>query len=200
MRIGHAKARPVPAVGHPKSMSLVSGNPLPPLRNAAGPYRVCCVCLGNICRSPMAEVVLRAKLAAAGLGEKVLVDSAGTGDWHIGQRMNPPARAQLERRGYDGSAHRAREFDPSWLAERDLILAMDASNLAALRHLSRKDRDTERRIRLFGDVAGMPGAEVPDPYGGGPEEFAQVLDMLETGMARVVDQLRAMISTPAADR
>jgi len=179
-------------------MSLVSGNPLPPPRNASGPYRVCLVCLGNICRSPMAEVVLRAQLAKAGLGESVVVDSGGTGDWHIGQRMNPPAGLQLEQRGYDGAAHRARQFDRSWLAERDLVLAMDASNLAALRRLSRKD--SEQRIRLFGDVAGLPGADVPDPYGGGPEEFARVLDMLETGAARLVDQLRIAAAAPAAER
>jgi low molecular weight protein-tyrosine phosphatase len=179
-------------------MSLVSGNLLPPPRNASGPYRVCLVCLGNICRSPMAEFVLRAQLAEAGLGESVVVDSAGTGDWHLGQRMNPPAQLQLEQRGYDGSAHRARQFDRSWLAERDLILAMDASNLATLRHYFRKD--SEQRIRLFGDVAGMPGADVPDPYGGGPEEFARVLDMLETGAARLVDQLRIAVAASAAER
>jgi protein-tyrosine phosphatase len=142
----------------------------------------------------MAEVVLRAQLAEAGLGDRVIVDSAGTGDWHVGQRMNPPARAQLERRGYDGSAHRARQFDASWLAERDLVLAMDASNFAALRRLARGD--ARGRIRLFGDVAGFGGADVPDPYGDGPEEFARVLDMLETGMARVVDQLRVPVTEP----
>jgi low molecular weight protein-tyrosine phosphatase len=139
----------------------------------------------------MAEVVLRAQLVEAGLADRVIVDSAGTGDWHVGQRMNPPARAQLERRGYDGSAHRARQVDASWLAERDLILAMDASNYATLRRQARGDvRD---RIRLFGDVAGFGGADVPDPYGGEPEEFARVLDMLETGMARLVEQLRTEI-------
>jgi protein-tyrosine phosphatase len=142
----------------------------------------------------MAEVVLRAQLAEAGLGDRVIVDSAGTGDWHLGQRMNPPARAQLERRGYDGSAHRARQFDASWLAERDLVLAMDASNFAGLRRLA--DGGAQDRIRLFGDVAGFDGTDVPDPYGGGPEEFARVLDMLETGMARVVDQLRVPVTEP----
>ena len=145
----------------------------------------------------MAEVVLRAKLAAAGLGERVIVDSAGTGDWHIGQRMNPPARAQLERRGYDGSAHRARQFDASWLAGRDLVLAMDASNFANLRLLARGD--AKNRILLFGDLAGFSGADVPDPYGGSPEEFGRVLDMLETGMARLVDQLRVLLSAPVAE-
>jgi protein-tyrosine phosphatase len=143
----------------------------------------------------MAEVVLRAQLAEAGLAGRVVVDSAGTGDWHIGQRMNPPAQAQLERRGYDGSSHRARQFDASWLAERDLVLAMDASNYATLRRLARGG--AQDRIRLFGDVAGFGGADVPDPYGGGPEEFARVLDMLETGMARLVEQLRTEIGATA---
>ena len=184
-------------------MSLVSGNPLPPPRNASGPYRVCLVCLGNICRSPMAEVVLRAQLAKAGLGESVVVDSAGTGDWHIGQRMNPPAALQLERRGYDGSAHRARQIDRSWLAERDLILAMDSSNLANLRALARQEDstpDTMRRIRLFGEVAGLDGADVPDPWGGSSADFARVLTMLETGMARIVSQLRAVVGAAATER
>ncbi len=165
--------------------------------NASGPYRVCCVCLGNICRSPMAEVVLRARLAEAALDGRVIVDSAGTGDWHVGQRMNPPARAQLERRGYDGSAHRARQFDASWLADRDLVLAMDASNFANLKRLAKGE--TSERIRLFGDVAGFDGADVPDPYGGGPEEFARVLDMLETGMARLADQLRTVLGAPVTE-
>ena len=135
----------------------------------------------------MAEVVLRAKLAAAGLRDRVAVDSAGTGDWHVGEPMNPPARRQLERGGYDGAAHRARQLDPSWLAERDLILAMDSSNLANLIALA--DPGTVPRIRLFGEIAGLDGADVPDPWGGSPADFARVLTMLETGMARIVSQL-----------
>ena len=168
-----------------------SAAPLPPPRDPSGPYRVCCVCLGNICRSPMAEVVLRAQLAAAGLRDRVIVDSAGTGDWHVGDPMNPPARRQLERRGYDGAAHRARQFDASWLAERDLILAMDHSNLANLRALAEEEGkpDAIPRIRLFGEVAGLDGADVPDPWGGSTADFARVLTMLETGMARIVSQL-----------
>ena len=162
-----------------------------------------CVCLGNICRSPMAEVVLRAQLAAAGLHDRVIVDSAGTGDWHVGQPMNPPARRQLERQGYEGSAHRARQFDASWLAERDLILAMDGSNLANLRAVAQQDGaapEAMRRIRLFGEVAGLDGADVPDPWGGTPAEFAEVLTMLETGMARIVSQLRDVVGATATER
>jgi protein-tyrosine phosphatase len=151
----------------------------------------------------MAEVVLRAQLSKAGLGGRVIVDSAGTGDWHVGQRMNPPARTQLARRGYDGTAHRARQFDPRWLAERDLVLAMDHSNLATLRALARRageGADADSRIRLFGEVAGLDGADVPDPYGGSPAEFGRVLDMLQAGAARLAVQLRAVAGTPAGDR
>ena len=164
--------------------------PLPPPRNPAGPYRICCVCLGNICRSPMAEAVLRDQVAKAGLSDRVTVDSAGTGDWHIGDRMNHQARKQLARSGYDGEAHRARQFDASWLAGYDLILAMDAANLRDLRALDPAG-DPDHRIRLFGGIAGLGGQDVPDPYYGTDKDFARVLAMLETGLATIVDHLRA---------
>jgi protein-tyrosine phosphatase len=150
----------------------------------------------------MAEVVLRARLAAAGLDGQVRVDSAGTGDWHIGDPMHKGSRTQLTARGYDGSAHRARQFRAPWLVNRDLILAMDASNLAALKGLAAQkglasDPDTEHRIRLFGEVAGLGGADVPDPYGSSGEEFSRVLDIVESGMTRLVDQLRNRLETRA---
>ncbi len=81
----------------------------------------------------MAEVVLRDQLGQAGLAGSVTVDSAGTGDWHIGAPMHSGSRRQLARNGYDGESHRARQFEPSWLPERDLVLAMDAANLRDLR-------------------------------------------------------------------
>jgi protein-tyrosine phosphatase len=152
----------------------------------------------------MAEVVLRAKLGEAGLGERVIVDSAGTGDWHVGDPMNHGAKTQLERRDYDGSAHRARQFDARWLAGRDLVLAMDTSNLATLRRLARRTGvttpDADHRIRLFGEVAGLGGADVPDPYGEGDEAFARVLDMLEAGAERLAVELRSVAGMPATDR
>jgi protein-tyrosine phosphatase len=138
----------------------------------------------------MAEVVLREQLNAAGLGDRVVVDSAGTGDWHIGDVMHKGARAQLARGGYDGEAHRARQFDRSWLPRRDLVLAMDASNLRDLR--ARAAAADAHRIRLFGEVAGLDGRDVPDPYGGSAEDFADVLALLEGGMRRLVAQLKAM--------
>jgi protein-tyrosine phosphatase len=142
----------------------------------------------------MAEVVLRAELARAGLADRVVVDSAGTGNWHVGQRMNPRARAQLERSGYDGDAHRARQFEALWLAERDLVLAMDASNLADLQRMAPyypnvPQVSAPHRLRLFGEVAGLGDVDVPDPYGGNPAEFARVLAMLQKGMATLVARL-----------
>lgn len=154
----------------------------------------------------MAEVVLRAQLSKAGLDGRVVVDSAGTGDWHVTERMHRPARNELARRGYDGSAHRARQVDPRWLAERDLLLAMDPSNLATLRALARRAgpagqrADDDGRIRLFGEAAGLDGAGVPDPYGGSQQDFARVLDMLEAGTGRLVGRLRAVVEAPASER
>ena len=193
---------------------------LPPARDPQGPYRICCVCLGNICRSPMAEVILRDQLRKAGLDGKVVVDSAGTGDWHIGNRMDGKARKELARSGYDGESHRARQFHPSWLNERDLILAMDAANLRDLRALAAPVRrasdgkarhrigypthghlpggrppvpsEDQDRIRLFGDIAALGGQDVPDPYYGSADDFAHVRALLEKGMSHLVAQLAAL--------
>ena len=169
---------------------------LPHPREPGSPYRVCLVCLGNICRSPMAETILRAELEAAGLDGKVVVDSAGTGDWHVGDGMDSGARSALAARGYDGSAHRARQIEPSWLAGYDLILAMDARNLADLRRMA-LGQDVER-IRLFGKVGGLAGpggggADIPDPWGGGPEEFGHVLDMLRTAAPVIAAQVARLL-------
>jgi len=181
-------------------MALASAAELPSPREPGAPYRVCLVCLGNICRSPMAETVLRAELSAAGLaGETapaVVVDSAGTGDWHVGDAMDPGARAALASRGHDGSAHRARQFEPSWLSRRDLILAMDARNRADLRRMAGgADAD---RIRLFGEVGGLAEIgvrDIPDPWGGGPDEFGHVLDLLRAAAPVIVARLARLLET-----
>src|SRR5580693_4228931 len=164
--------------------------PLPPPRDPALPYRVCLICLGNICRSPMAETVLRDGLARAGLDGAVVVDSAGTGDWHVDGPMSAGARAALARRGYDGSAHRARQVKPSWLAQRDLLLAMDASNLATLRRLA--GAADGARIRLFSEVAGGDG-DIPDPYGGSAADFDHVLDLLSAAAPVIVERLGRLL-------
>ena len=179
-------------------MALASAAELPSPREPGAAYRVCLVCLGNICRSPMAETVLRARLAAAGLNGAVVVDSAGTGDWHVGDAMDPAARTALASRGHDGSAHRARQFQASWLPGRDLILAMDARNLADLRRMARgEDAD---RIRLFGEVGGLAESgdrDIPDPWGGGPGEFGHVLDLLGAAAPVIVARLARLLETVA---
>jgi len=88
-----------------------------PAQQTDGPYRIALVCLGNICRSPMAHVVLADHLDRAGLAAKVEVSSAGTGGWHVGKPMDPRAATALVGEGYDPSAHRARQYDPGWLSE-----------------------------------------------------------------------------------
>jgi protein-tyrosine phosphatase len=175
-------------------MPLASAAELPSPRDPGAPYRVCLVCLGNICRSPMAETVLRAELAAAGLDGAVVVDSAGTGDWHVGDAMDPAARAALASRGHDGSAHRARQIEPSWLSRRDLILAMDARNRADLRRMANSaDAD---RIRLFSEAGGLTETrDIPDPWGGGPDEFGRVLDLLRAAAPVIVARLARLLET-----
>ena len=142
----------------------------------------------------MAETVLRAELAAAGLAGAVVVDSAGTGDWHVGDAMDPGARSALASRGHDGSAHRARQFQPSWLSRYDLILAMDSRNLVDLRRMARgEDKD---RIRLFGAAGGLgETSDIPDPWGGGPDEFGHVLDLLGAAAPVIAARLARLLET-----
>ena len=145
----------------------------------------------------MAETVLRAEMAAAGLDGAVVVDSAGTGNWHVGDTMDPDARKALAGRGQDGSAHRARQFEPSWLAERDLILAMDSRNLADLRRMARAQGEETDRIRLFGEVGEIGGQDIPDPWGGGPAKFGHVLDLLGAAAPVIAARLaRRLKSAP----
>ena len=155
---------------------------VPPPRDP-GRYHLALVCLGNICRSPMAHVVLEAALVDAGLGGAVEVTSSGTGDWHVGNRMDPRAAATLTAAGYDASRHRARQFDPSSAQGIDLVLAMDGDNLADLGGVS-------PRVMLFRafDPVGT-GGDVPDPYYGGDAGFEEVLTMVERTSGTLVDLL-----------
>jgi protein-tyrosine phosphatase len=149
------------------------------------------VCLGNICRSPMADVVLTQRVDDVGLSGRVTVSSCGTGDWHIGDPMDERAAAVLRANDFDPSAHRAQQFAPAWLGTNDLVLAMDARNLADVRRVE-PDADPER-VRLFGDYDPVePGREVPDPYYGGPQGFEEVLAMVERTCATLVAALEQL--------
>jgi low molecular weight protein-tyrosine phosphatase len=180
--------------------------PVPPApRLVSGPYRVCFVCLGNICRSPMADVLLRAELDQAGLAGRVEVDSAGTGDWHVGGPMDRRARAELGRHGYDGSAHRARQFQPSWFADRDLVLAMDRANLADLREMAPDAEAAGPRLLLLRsfdpalDGDDRYDGQVPDPYGGLPEDYAAAFELVQAAVRGLTGQLAGLLEAPAAE-
>ena len=167
---------------------------LPPPRER-GRYAIALVCLGNICRSPMAHVVLEARIREAGLTGLVEVASSGTGDWHVGDPMDRRAAATLAAAGYDASRHRARQFATTWHDEFDLVLAMDAQNLADL--VSTGSTTGEGRVRLFRDFDPVdPGGEVPDPYYGGDSGFEEVLTMVERTAAVIVAQLQRELGTP----
>ncbi|WP_107767450.1 low molecular weight protein-tyrosine-phosphatase [Nocardioides terrigena] len=154
-----------------------------PVQQTDGPYRIALVCLGNICRSPMAHVVLADHLDRAGLAAKVEVSSAGTGGWHVGKPMDPRAATALVGEGYDPSAHRARQYDAGWLETHDVVLVMDRANLA--------DVGSHERVALFRDFDPVDrGGEVPDPYYGGDDGFGEVLSMVERTSAAIVDALQ----------
>jgi len=159
-------------------------------------FRIVFVCLGNICRSPMAEVVMRSFVEQAGLSDRIAVASAGTGDWHVGERADPRTVEILAGRGYDGSAHRARQFEASWFDDYDLVVALDAANLAELRRLAPYDRrDDVRLLRAYDPTLGadVGDLDVPDPYYGGPEGFGEALSMVERACRGLLDDVVARI-------
>ena len=148
---------------------------------AARPYRVLFVCLGNICRSPTAEAVFRHLVEDEGLTDRIEIDSAGTGDWHIGSAPDGRATEAAARRGIQ-LAGKARQVTLEDFQDYDLLLAMDAANLQDLRELA--PRGTEQKVRLFADI------DVPDPYYGGDSGFDDVLDIVEQASRRLLDELR----------
>ncbi|MGV9419643.1 low molecular weight protein-tyrosine-phosphatase [Streptomyces sp. NPDC003674] len=161
-------------------------------------YRVCFVCTGNICRSPMAESVFRARVEKAGLEDRVEIDSAGTGGWHEGEAADPRTVSVLDEHGYR-TGHVARQFQPSWFARLDLVVALDTGHLKALRRLAPTEEDA-RKVRLLRSYAQPTpdDLDVPDPYYGGREGFQECLEMVEeasTGLlAAVREQLEGRIA------
>jgi protein-tyrosine phosphatase len=144
------------------------------------------VCLGNICRSPLAEAAFRAAAAEAGL--EVHADSAGTGDWHLGAAPDPRAQAEALRHGIDISAYRARQVTAADFHRFDRILALDHKNLADLRRIAPAD-GTSRLSLLLDHVAGMGGRSVADPYFGDDHGFAETWRDVSLGAAALVREL-----------
>ncbi|NWB92841.1 low molecular weight protein-tyrosine-phosphatase [Pseudomonas agarici] len=153
--------------------------------------RILFVCLGNICRSPTAEGVLRHKLREAGLAEHIEVDSAGTGQWHIGKEPDSRSLRAARMRGYDLSAQRARQVSAADFNRFDLILAMDQSNLRHLKLLQPAHGRAE--LDLF--LRRYDGAveEVPDPYYDEEHGFEQVLDLIEQASDRLISELKGRL-------
>ncbi|AXI79846.1 low molecular weight protein-tyrosine-phosphatase [Peterkaempfera bronchialis] len=165
---------------------------LPSAPARIAPLRVCFVCTGNICRSPMAEQVFRTRVAEAGLEGLVETDSAGTDGWHEGDGADHRTVSVLEAGGYP-SVHTARQFRAAWFASRDLVIALDAGHLRRLRRLAPTPQDAAKvRLLRSYDPALPTGADldVPDPYYGGPEGFEECLAMCEAACDGLLDAVR----------
>ena len=179
------------------------------------PFRICFVCTGNICRSPMAESVFRAHLAEDGLDGLVEVDSAGTGGWHEGDGADPRTVAVLRAGGY-AHAHTARQFRASWFDRLDLVIALDSGHLRALRRLAPTEQNAAkvRLLRSYATGAAadtgqgqLPGLlsdsdftgdlDVPDPYYGGFAGFEECLEMIETASEGLLAALRTALTARA---
>jgi protein-tyrosine phosphatase len=147
------------------------------------------VCTGNICRSPMAEAVLRAAVADSDLSGRVVVDSSGTHGYHVGEDADRRARTVLAEAGYP-LAHRARRFEEPWLRQRELILAMDAGHLRHLHAMASRAGVGVGHIREFREFDPLGPGDVPDPYYDTIREFREVREMLERTMPALLAHLR----------
>lgn len=151
--------------------------------------RILLVCMGNICRSPTAEGVLRTLVQRAGLANHVEIDSAGTHAFHVGEPPDPRSQKAAEKRGYDLTHLKARRVATADFLKFDLILAMDRDNLAMLREAC--PMEEQHRLKLFLEYArNSEHDEVPDPYYGGPDGFERVLDMIEDASEGLIEELR----------
>jgi len=164
------------------------------------PLRITAVCLGNICRSPIAEAVLRDRIDRAGLSDQVIVDSAGTGDWHVGYEADPRSQAILTHNGYE-LTHTARQITSNWMAELDIILVMDQSNYTNVELLIRESGQEPElyMMRSFDpDLVHLgslhPDLDVPDPYYDKDEGFSLVLEMIERAADAFVAGLPARLN------
>jgi len=158
----------------------------------SGPVRVLFVCLGNICRSPTAEGVMRHVVAEAGMQDEVELDSAGTGSWHVGSAPDARATAAARARGVTLEGQ-ARQVRPEDVEEFDVLLAMDRANLRDLQALAGGEDDGRiRLLREFDRASAARGdLDVPDPYYGAAGGFEEVFDLVEAACRGLLDEIRA---------
>ncbi|WP_333839317.1 low molecular weight protein-tyrosine-phosphatase [Pelomicrobium sp.] len=158
--------------------------------NANGKLKILFVCMGNICRSPMAVAVMRRRLAESGAGERIHVEAAGThGDYHAGEPADPRARRAGAGRGYCLEGLVARKVRAEDFVTFDLILAMDRHNLAHLQRICPEEH--RHKLGLLLEYSRRErGSDVPDPYYGGPEGFERVLDLIEEATEGLLAALR----------
>ena len=154
------------------------------------PYRIEFICLGNICRSPLAEGVFRHLATQAGLADRFEIASAGTGGWHVGDPPDPRTLEVARRHGVDVSGQRGRVFNPAHLQHYDEVLAMDLSNLAHLERFSKPGQKATTGLLLDALGPRAPVREVPDPYMGGPVDFERVYDLVHAACVVVLERVR----------
>ena len=154
--------------------------------------RILFVCLGNICRSPTAEGVFSHLVEEAGLSDRIVIDSAGTGDYHIGSPPDERASEAAARRGYDLSGLRARQVNRRDFAEFDYVLGMDEENVRMLKRLAPAEH--AHKVKLFTEFSSRPTRAVPDPYAGGPEGFELVLDLVEDAARGLLRDVRRRLT------
>jgi len=153
------------------------------------PVRICFVCMGNICRSPTAEAVMKHLVEKRGLASLFTIESAGIGDWHVGDRADARARETALRRGYalDG---RAQQINHRFFDRFDYVMAADEANRRHLLQMA-PDEASRKKIHLLRDFdpASPRGSDVPDPYYGGPEGFEHVVDICEAACRGLLDHI-----------
>jgi protein-tyrosine phosphatase len=157
-------------------------------------FRICFVCTGNICRSPMAETVFKEMVKKAGLEPSIAVISAGTGDWHVGEPSDDRTLAALQAQGHNGSGHRARQFDPGWFASLDLVVVFDRSQERILKAWATNEQDRSKvQLLLSFDSEQASLVDVPDPYYSDAAMFDQVLGMITKASAALFRQIKPAI-------
>lgn len=162
-------------------------------------FRICFVCTGNICRSPMAEAIFRDLVKLRGYEAEISVASAGTGDWHVGEKADERTIAALASRGYDGSEHRGRQFDPAWFDRLDLVVVFDRGQERIIRSWAPTEADRGKVALLLSFDHDQSGQiDVPDPYYSDSALFDSVLRSIEHASEALFRQIQPGLRSGAS--